>query len=132
MAENLADSIREFRAGWHRYRPDGARKSLFGYRRFEKSDSFKGSANQPPRADQEVNRILKESGLISLNRMTYELQNPAADEKRQRNAPIEKEKRPRNRNHRNAKSVTQFVQWVLMLGFVVFDERIHELVNSKS
>jgi hypothetical protein len=57
--------------------------------------------------------------------MTDELQNPTANEKRKRNSPIEEEKRPRNCNHRNAKRMTQFIQRVLVFGFVVFDERIH-------
>jgi hypothetical protein len=106
--------------------PKGARKSLFGCGRFEKSGGFSGAANQPPWANKKVNRILKECRLISLDRMPNELQNPPTDEERERDPPIEKEKRPRNRNHRNAQRMTKFVQRVLMLGFVVFDEGIHE------
>jgi len=75
---------------------------------------------------------LEKRGLISLDRMTNELQKPTTDEQRQGNAPVEKEKRPRNCDHRDAKRVTQLIQRVLMLGFVVFDEGSHQLVNSKS
>jgi hypothetical protein len=106
--------------------PDGARKSLFGCGRFEKSRGFSGAANQPPWPNQKINRILKKCRLISLDRMTDELQDPSADEKRQGDPPIEKEEGPRNRNHRNAKRVTQFVHRVPMLGFVVFDEGSHQ------
>lgn len=100
-------------------------KSLFGCGRFEKANCFTGPPNQPPGANQKVNGVLKKSGLIAFNGMTDKLQNPAADEKRQRDSPMEKEKWPRNGNHRDAKRVTKLVQRVLMFSFVVVDERIH-------
>jgi hypothetical protein len=105
--------------------PDGVRQILFGCGRFEKSDSFAGPANQPPRTNQEINGILEKRGLIALNRMTHKLQHPAADEKCQRDSPIEKEEWPRNRDHWNAKRMTEFIQRVLMFGFVIFDE-VHD------
>jgi hypothetical protein len=110
--------------------PDGARKSLFGCGRFEKSRRFSDAANQPPGADQKINWILKECRLISFDGMPDELQHPAADEKRERDPPVEKEQWPRNRNHRNAKRMTEFVQRVPVLGFVIFDKGFHETSES--
>jgi hypothetical protein len=108
---------------------NGVRQSLFGCGSFEKSDGLSGAANEPPGTNQEINRILEKCGLVPFNCVTDELQRPAADEKRERDAPIEKEEWPRNRNHRNAKRMTELIQRVLMFGFVVSDE-IHE--NRKS
>jgi hypothetical protein len=110
--------------------PDGVRKSLFGSGRFEKSRRFSDAANQPPRADQKVDWILKECGLISFDCMPNELQNPAADEECQRDPPIEKEEQPRNSNHRDAKRMTKLIHRVPMLGFVIFDKGVHETSKS--
>ena len=98
-------------------------QALFCRGRLKKANGLGQTPNQPPGPNQKVDRILKKGRLISFNRMPNELKDPAADEQRQRPAPVEKEEEPRNCNHRNADEVTQFVQRMLMLGFVIFDER---------
>ena len=54
--------------------------------------------------------------------MAHELKHPANGEQRQRPSPPEEEQRPRDRNHRDADCMTELVQRVLMLGFVVVDQ----------
>ena len=51
--------------------------------------------------------------------MPDELQQPADEEQGERPAPSEKEERPRDRDHGNADDVTELVQRVPMLRFVV-------------
>jgi hypothetical protein len=59
--------------------------------------------------------------------MTDELEDPTNQKQPQRPAPLEKEQWQRNHNHRNADAVSQFVQAMLMLGFVVFNEALRHL-----
>lgn len=54
--------------------------------------------------------------------MANELKSPANDKHEQRPAPVEKEQRQRNYNHRYADAVRQLIERMLMLSFVIFDE----------
>ena len=93
----------------------------------QKANRFRGATNQPPRTDEKVDRILKKGGPISFNGVTDKLKEPADHKQRERPAPLEKEQRPRDRDHRNPNRMAEPVQRMLMLGFVGVDERIrHE------
>ena len=89
----------------------------------QKANRFRGATNQPPRTDEEVDRILKEGGPISFNGVTDKLKEPTDHKQRERPAPLKKEQRPRNRDHRNPDRVTKPVQRMPMLGFIGIDER---------
>ncbi len=59
--------------------------------------------------------------------MADKLKHPTDYEKPERPTPVEKEEWQRNDNHRDADAVRQLVERMLVLGFVVFDERFgHE------
>src|SRR2546423_5855959 len=107
-------------------------KSLFGRRVFEKSGGLGAALEKPEWANKEINWIPKEGGPITFDRMANELQNPAAEEQRERPTPIKEEQWPRDRDHRNAEHVTKLVQRMAMLLFIIFDKGIHELVNRES
>ena len=77
------------------------------------------STQKPEGADQEIDRILKKRRLVSFNRVTNKLKNPPNNEETQSPAPTKKEERQRQNNHRDADTVCQPIQRVLMLGFVV-------------
>ena len=62
--------------------------------------------------------------------MANKLQNPTADEQYQRPTPAKEKERPGDRDHRNADHVTELIQRVLMLRFVIVDERIGHHVGS--
>ena len=62
--------------------------------------------------------------------MSNELKYPTSYEERQRPAPIEKEKRQSDDNHRYANRVGEFVQRVAMFGFVVVDERLGHVFST--
>ena len=65
--------------------------------------------------------------------MANELKHPANDEQSQRPSPFEEEQRPRDRNHRDADDMTELVQRMLVLGFVIVDEGIgHDSFNLTS
>ena len=84
----------------------------------QKANCFRGAPNQPPRTDEEVDRILKEGGPISFNGVTDKLQDPANHKQRERPAPIEKEQQPRDRDQRNPDHMAESVHRMLVLGFV--------------
>ncbi len=84
----------------------------------QKANRFRGATNQPPRTDEEVDRILKEGGPISFNGVTDKLKEPTDHKQRERPAPPKKEQRPRDRDHRNPNHVAERVHRILMLGFV--------------
>ena len=84
----------------------------------QKANCFRGAPNQPPRTDEEVDRILKEGGPISFDGVTDKLKDPANHKQRERPAPIEKEQQPRDRDHRNPDHMAESVHRMLMLGFV--------------
>jgi len=84
----------------------------------QKANCFRGAPNQPPRTDEEVDRILKEGGPISFNGVTDKLKDPANHKQRERPAPIEKEQQPRDRDQRNPDHMAELVHRMLMLGFV--------------
>jgi hypothetical protein len=71
-----------------------------------------------------MNRVLKESGPVSLDGVTNELKNPTTDEKYESPSPFEEEQGPRNRDHGNPERVAKLIQRVLMLRFVVFNQQI--------
>src|ERR1041385_2398873 len=50
-------------------------------------------AHEPQWSNDEINWVFKECRLISFDRVSYELQNPTDNEKRQRPAPVEQEER---------------------------------------
>jgi hypothetical protein len=81
--------------------------------------------DEPPRRNEKIDRIAKERGPIALNRMTYELQDPASHKQGKRPTPSEEKQRPRNRYHRHPNHVTELVDWVLMLRTIIVDEMIH-------
>src|SRR6476646_4512165 len=82
-----------------------------------------GAPHQPPGANEQVNRIAKESGLVTFNQVADKLKNPAGDKNRQRPAPAEEETRQTEHNHWNADRVAETVQRMLMFGFVVLNQR---------
>ena len=88
----------------------------------QKTNGFGRAANQPPGTDKEVNRILKKSGAITFDRMPDKLKYPTHNEQRQCPAPPKEEKWPRDRDQGDANRMTEFVQRVLMLRFVVFEQ----------
>ena len=86
--------------------------------RLTEADNGSGSPQEPEWSNQEINGAFEERRLITFDRMTDELKDPADDEQRQSPAPTEEDKRQRDDDHRNADAVRQPVQRVLMLGFV--------------
>ena len=68
---------------------------------------------------QKVDGIPEKGRLISFDRVSYKLQYPANDEQQQRPAPVEKEQRQGEDNHRYPDAVREPVQRVLMLRFVI-------------
>ena len=89
----------------------------------QKTNCFRAATKQPPRTDEKVDRILKEGGAISFNGVTDKLKNPTGNKLGQRPAPLEKDQRPRDRDHRNPDRMTEPAQGMPMLGFVGVDER---------
>lgn len=77
---------------------------------------------QPPGADEKVDGITKEGGLIALNQVTDKLKDPANYEQGQRPSPIKEEQRKRYNNHRNPDAVRKLIQRMPMLLFVGFNE----------
>ncbi len=80
------------------------------------------AAQQPPRTDEQIERIAEEGGPVAFNQVPEKLKRPANDEQRQGPAPVEEKERQRNDNQRNANAVCEFVQRMAMLGLVVIDE----------
>ena len=95
-------------------RRDLLRQSLF----VETKYSY-GPTQDPKWSNQKIDRVSEEGRLISLDRVSHELQDPTGDEQQQRPAPVEKEQRQRDDNHRYPDTVRNPVQRVLMLRFVV-------------
>ncbi len=89
----------------------------------QKANRFRGATDQPPRTDEKVDRILKKGGPISFNGVTDKLQDPTNNKQPERPAPLEKEQRPRDRDHRNPDRMAKPVQRMLMLGLVGVDKR---------
>ena len=98
------------------------RNELLDGRLLREANSRGCAARQPERADKQINRISEEGGLISLNRVADELKYPADNKQPQRPSPIEEEQRHRHDDHRDADTVGQPVQRMLMLGFVAGNE----------
>src|SRR5229473_134340 len=91
--------------------------------RADQTNRFRGPTNQPPRPNQQMNRIAQERRLISFDRMSDELKYPTDDKQSQRPAPTKEEQRQRHGDHRNPDRVRQTVQRMPMSGFVAVDER---------
>ena len=68
--------------------------------------------------------IAEKGRLITFDRVAHKLKHPADGKQCQRPSPPEEEQRPRDRNHRDADCVAEFVQRVPMLRFVVIDKRV--------
>ena len=81
-----------------------------------------GPAQEPKWSNKEIHRVLEEGGLVSLDRVSNELQNPAGDKQHEGPAPVKKEERQRDDDHRNADAVGETVQRMLVFGFVVSEE----------
>jgi len=60
--------------------------------------------------------------MISFDRVSDKLKNPAGDEQRQGPAPAHQEERQRDDDQRNADAVGETVQRMPVFGFVVCDE----------
>ena len=78
-----------------------------------------GAAQDPKWSNQKIDRVSEEGRLISLDRVSHELQDPTGDEQQQRPTPVEEEERQRDDNHRYPDAVREPVQRVLVLRFVV-------------
>lgn len=78
-----------------------------------------GSPHDPKRSDQQVDRVFEKGRLISLDRVSHKLKDPTDDEQQERPAPVEKEQRQRDDDHRYPDAVREPVQRVLMLRFVI-------------
>jgi hypothetical protein len=64
--------------------------------------------------------------------MANELKNPTNHKQRERPMPAKKEQRQRDHNQGDANAVRQLIQRMLVLGFVVFDERLGHLIQPLS
>ena len=78
-----------------------------------------GPAQYPKWSNQKVDGVPEKGRLISLDRVSHELQDPPHDEEPQRPAPVDEEQRQRDDNHRYPDAVREPVQRVPVLGFVV-------------
>src|SRR6187399_2659531 len=81
-----------------------------------------GTPHQPPGTNEQVNRIAKESRLVTFNQVAGKLKNPTGDKNRQRPAPVEEEPRQTEHDHWNADRVAEPVQRMLMFRFVVLNQ----------
>jgi hypothetical protein len=88
-----------------------------------------GPAQDPKWSNQKIDGVLEEGGLISFDRVSDKLQDPAdAMNNSQRPAPVEKEERQRDDNQRYPDAVREPVQRMLMLGFVVSEKSCDILI----
>ena len=56
-------------------------------------DGAKGAAQQPPRTDEQVERIAEEGWLVPFNQVTEKLESPANNEESQGPAPVKEKQR---------------------------------------
>ncbi len=96
--------------------------NLFRQFRSVEADDRRGAAHEPEWSNKEIDRVFEKGRLISFDRVSHELQNPADDEHPQRPPPVEKEEWQRYDDHRYADTMSKTVQRVLVLGFVVSEE----------
>lgn len=78
---------------------------LLRHFRSVKADHRRRAAQEPEWSNKQINGVPEESGLVSFDRVTYELENPANDEQRQRPTPVEEEERQRDDDHRYTDAV---------------------------
>lgn len=88
----------------------------------QKTNCPRGSTNQAPRTNEQINRIAKESRLVTFDQMTSKLKEPANNKKHESPTPVEEEPWQTDYDHRNADRVTESVQPMLMFGFVILNQ----------
>src|SRR5215204_3660892 len=96
----------------------------------DEADRRERAAQEPERADDEVDGVTEEGRAVALDGVPDELEDPPHDEQPQRPAPVPEEERQAQDNHRDADGMRQLVQRVLVLRLVVFDERTRHGTHS--
>src|SRR5215207_1101883 len=92
----------------------------------DEADGGERAAQEPERADEEVDWVAEEGRAVALDGVPEELEAPPRHEQPQRPAPVPEEERQAHDDHRDADGMRQPVQRVLVLRLVVFDERTHD------
>lgn len=77
----------------------------------------------PDRTDKKVDRMFKKRRFFSFKKVPDKLKDPPNDKQGQRKFPSPEKERQRNNNQRYADRMGQFVYGMLMILFILFDER---------